>query len=370
LPIAEKFQADFIKILKVDKNMDQRILEANILIVDDEPANIELLRQTLAGEGYENLYVTCDPRKACEIYEKIWPDLLLLDLNMPYMDGFQVLEKLKTVERRSYLPILVLTALTAKETLLRALKSGAKDFLTKPLDLNEVLCRVRNILEVRLLHNEIRNQNNVLETRVRERTIELEKTRLSVIQRLGHAAEWRDNETGNHVIRMSNFSNLLAKKIGLDEKQCELILNASPMHDIGKIGIPDSVLLKPGKLDHDEWKIMQTHVTIGVSILSGDDSSLMQMARKIALEHHEKWDGSGYPHGLKGEEISLDARVVALCDVFDALTSVRPYKKAWSVDESINFIEQSSGSHFEPKLVYAFKETLPEMIKIINQFSD
>jgi putative two-component system response regulator len=226
------------------------------------------------------------------------------------------------------------------------------------------------MLEIRLFHNQTRDQNRLLELNVKERTYELEETRREAILRLGRAAEYRDNETGMHVIRMSRLSARLAKEIGLNEKECQLILQASPMHDVGKIGIPDEILLKPGKLDDKEWKTMKMHPEIGAKILSGSRSELMQMAEAIALSHQERWDGSGYPYRLKGEEIPLAGRIVAVADVFDALTSKRYYKDAFSVEESMKIIEDSSGKDFEPRLVEAFKNALPEMIKIVKGLTD
>ncbi len=350
--------------------IEKNILKAKVLIVDDDPDYVKLIKKALELAGYENIRCAYDSKKVCDFYQEWWPDVLLLDLFMPNTDGFQILQKLQSLERRSYLPILVLTAETGKESLLRTLDAGAKDFLTKPFDTNEIQFRIRNILEVRLLHNELRNQNVILDQKVLERTKELEETRLSVIRRLGHAAEWRDNETGNHVIRMSKSSEILGLKMGMNAKHAELVLNASPMHDIGKIGIPDAILLKPGPLDKDEWETMKTHVSIGAEILSGDDSELMLMAKKIALEHHEKWDGTGYPNGLSGEDISLEGRVVMICDVFDALTSKRSYKKAWSVSDALKYTEENKGSHFDPRVVDNFKKVLPEIIKIKNNFTD
>lgn len=352
---------------------------ANILIVDDEPANVLLLKRLLEKEGYTNLHTTTDPLEVEGLYKQYRFDLLLLDINMPKLDGFGVMDQLKTIEVDTgmYPAILVLTALTDLETRFRALKSGAKDFVTKPFERIEVLSRIHNLLEVRCLHNKIRQDNEELEQKVYERTklleektYELQETRLEVIRRLGLAAEYRDNETGLHIIRMSKYSMLLGKAAGMNEEIAELLLNASPMHDIGKIGIPDSVLLKPGKLDADEWKIMQTHTTIGAEILSGHPSELMSMAHRIALTHHEKWDGSGYPNGLKGEEIPLEGRIVALADVFDALTSERPYKKAWSVEETLKEIDSCSGSHFDPKLVQLFKTILPDILTIKEKYSE
>ena len=345
-------------------------LKAKILVVDDEQANIALLEDVLENEGYANFKSTADSRKALDLYKEFHPDLVLLDLNMPYLDGFQVMEQLKEVEKDSYAPILVLTAQSDRNTRLRALAAGARDYIEKPFDITEVTQRISNMLEIRLLHNQVRDQNLILEEKVRARTRELEETRQEAILRLGRAAEYRDNETGMHVIRMSRLSAKLAKKIGLSDDECQLILQASPMHDVGKIGIPDEILLKPGKLNKDEWAIMKKHPEIGAEILSGSHSAVMKMAESIALTHQERWDGSGYPNNLKGEEIPLAGRIVAICDVFDALTSKRYYKEAFSIEKSMEIIEQSSGKDFESRLVEAFKKALPEMIRIVKELPD
>ena len=350
--------------------MNINFLKAKILIVDDEPANVALLEDILEDQGYTYFRSTSDSRKALAMYEEMRPDLVLLDLNMPYLDGFQVMEQLQELEQDSYAPILVLTAQSDRNTRIKALEAGARDFLGKPFDLIEAKQRISNMLEIRLLHNQARDQNRLLELKVKERTYELEETRREAILRLGRAAEYRDNETGMHVIRMSRLSALLAKEVGLSEQECQLILQASPMHDVGKIGIPDHILLKPGKLDDKEWKTMKMHPEIGAKILSGSRSELMQMAESIALSHQERWDGSGYPYGLKGEGIPLAGRIVAVADVFDALTSKRYYKDAFSVEESMKIIEDSSGKDFEPRLVEAFKKALPQMIKIVNELVD
>jgi putative two-component system response regulator len=234
----------------------------------------------------------------------------------------------------------------------------------------EVLNRIRNMLEVRLLHNRIREQNEVLEQRVRERTAELNETRLEIIRRLGLAAEYRDNETGLHIIRMSLYSKQLALQSGLSATHAELILNASPMHDIGKLGIPDRVLLKPGRLDDEEWTVMKRHAQIGADILAGHHSELLQMAAEIALCHHEKWDGSGYPRQLQGTQIPLEARIVAVADVFDALTSNRPYKRAWTVDDALAEMQNVAGSHFDPRLVDNFLAILPQITNIMNRYAE
>jgi putative two-component system response regulator len=264
----------------------------------------------------------------------------------------------------------VITANNDDETKIRSLALGALDFLAKPFNGVEVAARIKNILNVRLLHNRVNHQNKILDQKVRERTRELADTRLEVVQRLSRVAECRDNETGMHVIRMSRYSYLLAEAMGLSINQCELLQHASPMHDIGKIGIPDSILLKPGKLDALEWEIMKTHAEIGGQLLSDSDSSLIQMAERIARTHHEKWDGSGYPHGLKGEEIPMEGRIVAICDVFDALTSERPYKEKWPVEKAVRELKDNSGIHFDPVLVSKFIEILPQVLKVLDCCQD
>jgi putative two-component system response regulator len=337
---------------------------ARILIVDDEPANLKLLDKILASQGYDNRVLIHDPREVLPSYQEQRPDLILLDINMPHLDGFEVMTRLQALDDPLLPPIVILTAQHSREYLLRALALGARDFVTKPFDRTELLMRVRNLLEAQLAHRMVHDQKGALEEMVRARTEELNQTRLQIIRRLGRAAEYRDNETGLHIIRMSKISALLARRLGWSEADCELMLNASPMHDIGKIGIPDTVLLKPGKLDAEEWAIMQTHAAIGAELLDGDDSELLRLARSIALSHHEKWDGSGYPSGLKGEDIPQAGRIVAVADVFDALTSSRPYKKAWPLEQAIALIRDGAGSHFDPEVVAHFLAALPEILEI------
>ena len=352
--------------------MNERTLkESRILIIDDERANLTLIEKVLELDGYNNYISTIDSTQAIELYQKHQPHLILLDLNMPVFDGFDIMNQLAAIEPEDNFPsILVLTAQVDRETRIRALNGGAKDYVHKPFDRVELLSRIRNQLEVKLLYETVQNQKNVLEEKVAERTKELNDTRLEIIQRLGLAAEYRDNETGLHIIRMSKMSAVLAKAAGMSNQECELILNASPMHDIGKLGIPDSVLLKPGKLDHEEWEVMKTHVVIGAEILSGGNSELLEQARLIALTHHEKWDGSGYPKGLNGEEIPLAGRIVALADVYDALTSERPYKKAWPSEKAVSYIKEMSGTQFDPKLVELLIEVLPEIQSISERYGE
>lgn len=348
---------------------EKTIKEAKILIVDDQPANVTLIEKMLDLDGYINVISTTDPTQVESIYMDQNSDLVLLDLNMPVMDGYQVLAKIREVDP-DYPPIIVLTAQSDRESRIKALDLGARDFLAKPFDRVELMTRIRNMLEVRIMTKAMKNQNEILDGMVKERTQELNNTRLEVIRRLGRAAEYRDDLTGYHIVRMSRYSQLLALAAGMSRAEAEVLLNASPMHDIGKIGIPDSVLLKSGKLDPDEWKIMQTHVEIGVEILSGSNSELMNMASELAQNHHEKWDGTGYPCALEGEDIPLTGRIVAIADVFDALTTERPYKKAWSVENAVEYLKEQKGQHFDPDLVEIFIEILPDILIIRSQYAE
>jgi len=350
---------------------------ASILIVDDEPANIKLLQRLLHKDGYTKIITTQNPDEVLGLYQQYEIELILLDLNMPIMDGFEVMEQLNKNFGDELVPILVLTAQHLQDFRQRALDCGALDYVTKPFDRQELLSRVRNLLEIQLARKYMRNQNDALERRVVNRTYELEiahqqlyDSRMQIVQRLGRAAEYRDNETGLHIIRMSQTSARLGEEVAMSREQCALLLNASPMHDIGKIGIPDKILLKPGAFEPDEWTIMKTHAQIGADILAGSDSELLIMASEIALTHHEKWDGSGYPHGLKGNKIPLVGRIVAIADVFDALVSRRPYKKAWSVDEAVATINEGSGKHFDPELVTKFMQILPDVILINEKYAE
>jgi putative two-component system response regulator len=345
-------------------NIDPK--KASILIVDDEPANVRLLEKILMTMGYENVVGTQNPHEVLPLYQDHESDLILLDIDMPGLDGYGVMEQLNVFTDGYLPPILVLTAQHMQSYRQRAFDLGARDYVTKPFDTSELLSRVRNLLEAQMAQKYMRHQNVILERKVLERTNELQDTRLQVVRRLGRAAEYRDNETGLHIIRMSTIASLLGEAAGMTAYECDLLLNAASMHDIGKIGIPDNILLKQGKLDPGEWEIMKTHTQIGADILSGDDSELMLMAHDIALTHHEKWNGEGYPHGIKGEDIPQVGRITALADVFDALTSERPYKTAWTIEKAVELITNESGRHFDPDLVGIFLEKLPE-IREINE---
>ncbi len=349
--------------------MEQSIHTAKILIVDDEPSIVTLLQDILNTAGFTAVRSAMDVLDIVDIYQTWHPDLIILDIHMHPADGFQIMDILKPLEP-DYLPILVLTGDTSRGVRQRALETGARDFLNKPFSTVEALARIRNMIEVRLLQRELRMHNALLEDKVRERTRELQETRLEIIRRLGRAVEYRDNATGLHVIRMSYFAESLAQAYGLSATECELLLHASPMHDIGKIGVPDRILLKPGQLDPEEWAVMQTHAAIGAEMLAGNGSDLMQMAYTCALTHHERWDGSGYPNGLREESIPLVGRITAICDVFDALTSPRPYKRAWSVEEAVAEIETRSGTYFDPALVVRFLDILPDISLIQQRYAE
>jgi putative two-component system response regulator len=343
---------------------------SRILMVDDEPVNLKLLGKMLRAEGYTNLVSIVDPRQALEAYCAAPVDLILLDINMPYLNGYDVMAQLKALGDPLLPPILVLTAQTGKEFLMRALNEGARDFISKPFDRYELLARVRNLLDAHLALRLTIDQKGVLEEMVRERTAEVSHSRLEIVHRLGRASEYRDNETGRHILRMSHSASLLAKQIGWSQERCDLMLYTSTMHDLGKIGISDTILLKPAPLTPEERAIMETHTIIGAGILGGSNIELLEMARVIALTHHEKWDGSGYPHRLAGAAIPIEGRITAIVDVFDALTSVRPYKKAWPVEEAVENMRQNCGTHFDPELLEHFYAILPQVLQIGEQFSE
>jgi len=336
--------------------------DARILIIDDERPNIEILEYILRSAGYTAPVTTTDSRRALDLYEEHRPDLVLLDLKMPHLDGHEVLAQLgRVIPDDAYVPILVLTSDASPDARRRALSEGAQDFLTKPFSPVEVRLRVENLIETRRLHRALARQNAELEERVRERTaqltrraMELEEARIEILQRLARAAEFRDDATGLHTRRVGHAAAQIVNALGLPSLEVESVERAAPLHDIGKIGIPDTVLLKSGRLSADEFGVMKTHTVIGGEILSGSDVKLLAMGREIALSHHERWDGAGYPAGLAGDAIPLTGRVVAVADVFDALTHPRPYKAAWSPDAALAEIESQAGRQFDPAIVRTF----------------
>lgn len=336
--------------------------QSRLLIVDDSPQQIDLFRGIL-GADYRIKAATRD-EPALRIARLMpQPDLILLDVTMPDMDGFEVCRRLKTDPLTAHIPIIFVTARADASDEAQGLELGAVDYISKPVNAAIVKARVKT-------HLALHNQEKHLHLLVNQRTEELRDTRLEIIRRLGRAAEYKDNETGMHVLRMSHFSRLLAEAAGLSKDQCGLILNASPMHDIGKIGIPDQILLKPGKLDAREWAIMKRHPLIGAQIIGDHQSPLLACCRTVALTHHEKWDGSGYPYGLAGEDIPIEGRIVAIADVFDALTSERPYKHAWTVDEGIAYLRSQAGQHFDPQLIPLFIDQISEIQAIRDHYSD
>ena len=333
-----------------------------ILIVDDTPDNIDVLGGILRPE-YE-VKVALSGEKALKIAAaEPRPDIILLDIMMPGMDGHEVCERLKRDPATSDIPVVFVTARDDAEDETHGFELGAVDYITKPISPPVVEARVRTQLA-------LYDQNRELQSLVNDRTRELAQTRLKIIQRLGRAAEFRDNETGYHVIRMSHSARLIAEAYGGNSAWIEMLFDAAPMHDVGKIGISDDILLKPGKLDAREWEQMKKHSEFGAEIIGDDDNPLLQMARIIALTHHEKWDGSGYPEGLSGTDIPLEGRIVAIADVFDALTSERPYKRAWPVEDAVQLIRDSAGSHFDRELVVLFDKVLPDILRIREQYAD
>lgn len=332
---------------------------ARILIVDDEEPNVTLLRRLLERAGFSQLESTEDSRDVASLYVSFRPDLILLDLHMPHMDGLAVLDQLNRISESSYLPVLMLTGDLSQEAKREALSRGAKDFVSKPFHSDEVLLRISTLLETRFLYLQIENQNQVLEAKVHERTRELEAAQLEIIERLARAAEFRDDSTGQHTARVGQMAALVAKWIGLPDTQVSLIRRAAPLHDVGKIGIPDSILLKPGKLSPEEFTLVKTHTIIGARILSGSRFPILRIAEDIAYSHHERWDGGGYT-GIRGEDIPLAGRIVTVADVFDALTHNRPYKAAWSIGDAVAEIERERGRQFDPALVDAFLRVIDQ----------
>ncbi|MCL4512835.1 MAG: response regulator, partial [Candidatus Eremiobacteraeota bacterium] len=309
------------------------------------------------------------PHEVISLYKRESPDLILLDLNMPGLDGYQIMAQLRIIENQAHPPILVLTGDSSSETRKRALQEGAKDFLSKPFDQVELLSRIRNMLEYWLLYKQVRDQNKILEEKVHERTAEIQETQLETIQRLSLVAEYRDDDTGMHIKRMSQYAVLLGKATGMKDEEAKLLFYAAQMHDIGKIKVPDHVLLKPGKLTPDEWEVVKFHTVLGSRILSGSKSKLLQMAELIALTHHERWDGTGYPTGLKGKDIPFVSRLCSLADVFDALTSKRPYKEPWPVEKAADEIKRLKGVNFDPELTDLFLEIFDKILEAKNKYS-
>lgn len=352
----------------------ENIQQLKIVLVDDEQNNLDLLDHVLKHHGFRDCISFNKPTKLISHLQSTQVDLILLDMNMPTLDGIAVLQWMnqhyKTQNDALKPSVIMLTAQSERTFRINALKNGAQDYITKPFDIEELIHRLTIQLEKRLLTKKLFQQNNNLEKQVQHRTQELQQAYLEVVARLGKAAEYRDNETSNHVKRVSLYSEILALKAGVSTEQARLIRLATPMHDVGKIGISDQILLKPGRLTPDEYNNMQKHVEIGCKILEGATSPLLQLAHEIALTHHEKYNGQGYPQGLSGTDIPLSGRIVAITDVFDALTSTRPYKKAWTTEQAIELLIAEKGQHFDPQLVDLFIDAMPQIQQIMTQHED
>lgn len=342
---------------------------SRILIIDDQFTSRQILEELVAslGEG------TTTDSFANPVVALAWtrsnpPDLVLTDYKMPYMNGVEFTRRFRQLYPET--PLVMITALGDRSIRYQALEAGATDFLTKPVDHIECRARCRNLLALREQQMLIKDRANWLEERVNKATQEIRTRELETLLRLAKAGEYRDEETGGHILRMANFSRLIAERLGLSKDECQVIEIAAPMHDIGKIGIPDGILLKPGKLNAEEFRSMQNHARIGYEILKDSPSQYLQMGAIIAYGHHEKFNGQGYPNGLAGEAIPLPARIVAVADVFDALTSKRPYKRAWSVQDAVEYLQAEQGRHFDPACVQAFLTQLDKVLHIREQLQD
>jgi putative two-component system response regulator len=333
-----------------------------ILIVDDVPENIQILMESLKDE-YSVIAATSGEKALKLSIVEPRPEIILLDVMMPGMNGYELCRRLKDNAVTADIPVMFITTLNEDMNEEQGLDLGAVDYITKPINPSIVKKRIKNQIE-------LKQHRDHLELLVKERTAEIDETRLDIIRILGRAAEYKDNETGIHIIRMSRYCEKIALAYGLDSKDAELLLNAAPMHDVGKIGIPDNILQKTGRLDQKEREIINSHAYIGSKIIGKHGSEILSTAAIIAYEHHEKWDGSGYPRGLKGEEINIFSRITAIADVFDALTSKRVYKEIWPVEDAVKLIKDERGKHFDPEVVDAFLSIIPEILKIREEHSD
>jgi putative two-component system response regulator len=347
-----------------------------ILVVDDQLQNVELLEAQLVPLGYE-IIRAANGKDALTIITGNEIDLMLLDIMMPGMDGFEVIRRVRQGTKTRLLPIILVTALRETEDRIKGIEAGCDDFISKPVDKMELFARVRSLLKVKDYNDLMLNYRKELESEVTARTEQLKQAleriktaSLDTIYRLSVASEYKDKDTGAHIKRMSRYSVAVARRMGLDENTIETILYSAPMHDLGKIGIPDQILMKPAILDPAEWKIMKMHTVIGAKILQGSDAEFIKSGESIALSHHEKWDGSGYPNGVKGQEIPIAGRIVAIADVFDALTSKRPYKEPFTIEKSLAIVKEGRGTHFDPDVVDAFFDIQEEILNIKKQYNE
>ena len=349
---------------------------ATILLCDDELMNRKVASKILTKEGYD-LIEAENGSQALEILKKHKIDLILMDLMMPVMDGYEATKIIKTTQEYAAIPLIIISALSDKEAINKGLELGADEYLTKPFDITDFRLRVKNGIKMGIYQNMLKEHKVILENQVEEKTkellaalIEVQNSEKDIIAILSKTAEYRDNETSLHTLRVGDMAALLAQKFSWSNEEVELLRLAAPMHDIGKVGIPDHILLKPGKLDEDEFSQMKEHASIGHAILSQKSTPLLQLAAQIANTHHEKYDGSGYPNSLKENQIPLSGAIVAVVDVFDALLSARPYKKPFSLESALDIIQNGSGTHFHPKVVALFIEHLDEILEIRERLSD
>ena len=354
----------------------QQDLAARIMIVDDEPLNIKVARKYLSIAGYQNFITTTDSPAALELIRRERPDVILLDVMMPQTSGLEILEAVRLDESLAHLPVLILTASTDAQTKQSALELGATDFLAKPVDPADLVPRVRNALLVKAHHDHLAGYSQQLEHEVRLRTAEVEASRLEIVHCLARAAEYRDDDTGRHVLRVGRYAGILAREAGLVDERIAMIEISAQLHDVGKIGVPDAILLKPGKLDPDEFAVMKRHCEYGRLIIMPDApqpqqcAPLLAMAAQIAFTHHEKWDGSGYPCGLAGEQIPLEGRITAVADVFDALGSRRPYKPPFPLEQCLAIVREGRGKHFDPSIVDALLRRMGEITGVQSELAD
>ena len=341
-----------------------------ILIIDDSDINLTLLKALVLKLGECNPVLFAQPLQALDWCRENIPDLVIVDYMMPEMDGLKFISAFRALHGRTEIPVLMITANDQRDIRYEALLGGANDFLTKPVDRVEFSARVRNMLSLRMGQKYLADRATHLSALVDEQTHEIREGEKELIFRMSRAAEFRDPETGAHIQRMAYYSQVIAKGLGLDEKAQKTILEAAPMHDVGKIGIPDYILLKPGKLSAEEFEVMKNHAKLGYELLDGSGSEILRAGAEIAISHHEKYDGTGYPHGLVGTKIPLFGRIVAVADVFDALTSERPYKQAWPLEEAVRFLEDGRGMHFDPLCVEAFLAGWDEVQAIRQKFQD
>jgi len=341
-----------------------------VLMVDDNQINLSVYESTLRSLGGTDCVTYTSSQDALSWSRENCADLVLVDYAMPEPNGLQFIEQFYQNPANHDVPVIMITGLAERDIRYRALELGAADFLTKPVDVVEFRARMRNMLALSDNRKKLANRAQWLASEVARATANIVAREKETINRLMRAAEFRDNETGMHIIRMGYFSAEIGRAAGLSPAECDMLLMATPMHDIGKVSTPDRILLKPGALDRDEWEIMKRHTIAGYEILKDSESELLQKAAEIALSHHEKFDGTGYPYGLRGEEIPLSARICAVSDVFDALTSVRPYKPAWPVERAVKEIDTGSGRHFDPDLVASFHAALGAIVEVRKNYSD